>query len=318
MSDKVDRAAVWLIKREKDFKGQIIFDEPLSHHTYYRIGGPARVLAVPRCLADLQILAELLSAHPIPYFLLGAGSNVLAPDAGFDGLIIRTHKMNEEISVSEKDGTVLLRTGASLQLFGLLRRASTEGWGGLEFLAGIPGSVGGAIFMNAGTHLGETKDVLRRIELFSFTSPSEHLLAIQTKSTDFAYRKNLLIQPGNLLWAAEWEITKCEPEAVSRGIESVLERRKSSQPLNFPSCGSVFKNPKSADGAKMLSWQIIEKLGLRGHTVGKAQFAEKHCNFIINLGGATAADVRTLIDLAKARAKDELGVTLEEEVIEIV
>ncbi|MGK5089036.1 UDP-N-acetylmuramate dehydrogenase [Bdellovibrionota bacterium FG-2] len=317
MSEKTAAAKAWINDREKDFKGQIIFDEPLSRHTYYRIGGPAKIFVVPRSLEDLQILAELLSAQSIPYFLLGAGSNVLAPDEGFDGLIIRTHKMNKEISVHKSEDGLRLRTGASLQLFGLLRRASKEGWGGLEFLAGIPGSVGGAVFMNAGTNLGEAKDILRRIELFSLTNPSEHLLSIQTKSTDFAYRRNLLIQPGNLLWAAEWEISKRDPAEVSRGIESILERRKSSQPLNFPSCGSVFKNPKTADGATLLAWQLIEKLGLRGHTIGKAQFAEKHCNFVINLGGATAADVVALIGLAKARALKELGVTLEEEVIKI-
>jgi len=293
-----------------NFSGELLFDEPLLRYTYYRIGGPAAVLAMPKSLRDLAWLRAAITATGSPVFVLGAGSNVLVSDAGFSGLVIRSPQMNTELTV--KDGRTV-RTGAGLSIAALLRRAIHEGWSGFEFLCGIPGTVGGAIAMNAGTQLGEVKDNILRVEtvpLLEASKPGGTPIAFEGADLRFEYRRNLFLPEGQMIWAAEWRIASKAPAEVKLAIESALARRKATQPLDFPSCGSVFKNP----GAGTSAWQVINQLGLRGHRVGNAQFSVKHSNFIVNLGGATAADVKALISLAQSRAKAELGIALECEV----
>lgn len=310
-----DPGVKWFREKSAGFTGQLFFEEPLSKHTYYRIGGPARVLAIPRSREDLEWLAEGIRASCIPFFVMGGGSNLLVSDEGFSGLVIRASRVNLEIEwVKEKE---LLRTGAGVAVSTLLRKAAQEGWGGLEFLTGVPGLVGGVVFMNAGTHLGEAKDRLRRVETFQMASSSDGEIAPAYRSFDFGelrfeYRKNLFLPEGSVVFAAEWEVDLSDPASVKAKIDETLARRKSSQPIDFPSCGSVFKNPLSHG---LRAWQVIEKLGLRGHRIGDAQFSEKHPNFIVNLGSAKASDVRGLIMLAKTRAEEEMGVALHEEVI---
>jgi UDP-N-acetylmuramate dehydrogenase len=294
-------AADWFRQNAAGFGGELRFDEPLARHTYYRIGGPCRVLAIPRSVEELRWVWEGARASGLPMFVLGAGSNLLVSDLGFEGLVVKTGRLNLGM---EADGACLV-TGASVAVSSLLRRASAEGWDGLEFLTGIPGSVGGVVAMNGGTHLGEAKDRLRRVEAFVDGS----LRAYAGAELRFEYRRNLFLPDGAIVYAAEWEIARGEPAAVKRRIDDVLARRKATQPLDYPSCGSVFKNPPGFH-----AWQVIEKIGLRGHRIGEAQFSEKHCNFILNLGAARAAEVRALIDLAKTRALQELGIQLEEEV----
>jgi UDP-N-acetylmuramate dehydrogenase len=306
-------AAAWFRERAPGFTGDLRFDEPLSKHTYYRIGGPATVFAAPKTLDDLFMLSDGIAATGIPYFVLGAGSNLLVSDRGFDGLVLRAGRLNLEIQVlSEASGSIRLRTGASVAVSSLLRKASLEGWSGLELLTGIPGSIGGVVTMNAGTHLGEAKDRLRRVEAFELGTPSREPRVFEGEQLRFEYRHNLFLPPGCLVWAAEWEVRREDPAAVKAMIDGTLARRKATQPIDYPSCGSVFKNPRASG---VSAWQVIDKLGLRGHRVGGAQFAEKHSNFIVNLGGATAADVRALIALAQSRALAELGIAIEEEVM---
>ena len=320
----------------KPFEGQLLFAEPLARHTYYRIGGPADLVAAPKSLADLSLLAQAARELSLPVFILGLGSNVLVADAGFRGIVVKVTRTDLGIApvlaspaaaMESRSSELTIRTGGSVAISTLLRRAATEGWGGLEFLTGIPGSVGGAVRMNAGTHLGETESRLSRIETFigfaanssaeknnSATAGSN---APETRAYDraemkFEYRKNLFLPEHVIVLAAEWRITKEEPAVVKARIDDVLARRKATQPVDLPSCGSVFKNPRESG---LSAWAVLDKLGLRGHRIGGAQVSEKHSNFIVNLGGATAADVRGLIDLAKQRAKDELSVSLHEEVI---
>lgn len=303
----------WFRERSAEFAGVLSFDEPLAKHTYYRIGGPARVFAAPRTVEDLAWLSEGLRESGLPLFVLGSGSNLLVSDAGFNGLVVRATRINIEISpvgAPGSGGFQRIRTGGGVAVSSLLRRAAQEGWGGLELLTGIPGSVGGVVTMNAGTHLGEAKDQLRRIEVYE-------LDAARTRSFEFAefkysYRHNAFLPPRSIVLTADWDVRIEEPAKVKARIDETLARRKATQPIDYPSCGSVFKNPR-AHGVS--AWEVIDKLGLRGHRLGGAQFAEKHSNFIINLGAATAADVRGLIELAKSRALVELGVPLEEEVM---
>ncbi len=287
----------------------ILYDEPLSKHTYYRIGGPARMLAIPKSLEDLRFLSREIQEKGLDFFILGAGSNVLASDSGFPGIVIKTGRLNLEIVQTSPE---CIRTGGSAMISTLLRKASQEGWGGLEFLTGIPGTVGGVVRMNGGTHLGEVADRLRKVEAFSLKEGNQELTVFEREQLRFQYRKNLFLPSGSVVWSAEWEARQDEPAKVKAVIDETLARRKATQPLDSPSCGSVFKNPKESG---LSAWQVIDRLGLRGHRIGDAQFSGKHCNFILNLGGAHAADVRGLIDLAKSRAKAELGITLEEEVI---
>jgi UDP-N-acetylmuramate dehydrogenase len=255
---------------------------------------------------------------------LGSGSNLLVSDEGYDGVVVRATRVDIEITAvsdgPQADTSAVpnaamgqssrVRTGGGVAVSSLLRRAAQEGWGGLELLTGIPGSIGGVVTMNAGTHLGEACDRLQRIEIFELGTGQRRAFA--RDEFKYEYRKNRFLPAGSVVLSAEWEVTREDPAAVKARIDETLARRKAKQPIDYPSCGSVFKNPRASGKS---AWQVVDQLGLRGHRVGGAQFAEKHSNFIINLGGAAAADVRALIALAKSRASKELGIELEEEVM---
>lgn len=296
----------WFEQNASGFSGQLLWNEPLSKHTYYRIGGPAGLLAFPKNVDDLEWLRQGLKSSGVPHFVLGAGSNLLVSDSGFPGVVIKMGRLDIEIA-SLADNRI--RTGASVAISTLLRNASQKGWGGLELLTGIPGSVGGAVAMNAGTHLGESKDRLRRVDAFLIEQGGAR--SYSGAELRFEYRKNLFLPKDAIVISAEWEVEPLDPAKVKQVIDETLARRKSTQPIDYPSCGSVFKNPRDKG---LHAWQVIDQVGLRGHRIGDAQIAEKHSNFIINLDRARAADVRALIELAKKRARDQLGVELEEEV----
>jgi UDP-N-acetylmuramate dehydrogenase len=292
------------------FAGQLEFDAPLSRVAYYRIGGPASVLATPRSLEDLSLLHDAVLRTGCPVFILGWGSNLLFPDEGYPGLVVR---MKHLFTGVEETAPGRIRVGGSLGASSLLKIAAERGYGGLERLTGIPGSVGGMISMNAGTHLGEIGSILISTETVCFGSGSavlEKKIRIH-ESADFSYRKNHFLGPSDLILHAEMVFEPGDPAKIKATIEELYQRRKATQPVDLPSCGSVFMNPKSAG---LHAWQVVEKLGLKGHRIGDAQISEKHGNFIVNLGSARAADVRALIHLVRERAKNELGIELQEEV----
>jgi UDP-N-acetylmuramate dehydrogenase len=281
-------------------------NEPLAKFTYFKIGGPAKHFAEPSSLEELRELAAFIAREKVKVFILGAGSNLLVADAGFDGLVIRTRSLNNVIRTAGNT----LETGGSVMVAQLLAQAVQQGWGGFEFMAGVPGTLGGVVAMNAGTHLGEAAQVLTEVQIFSLFDGGE-LRTLAGPDLRFAYRKNLFLRPGDLVWSAKWKFFPEAPETVRKKIEDVLVRRKATQPLEFPSCGSVFTNPKSAG---IHAWQVIDKVGLRGHRIGNVQFSEKYSNFILNLGGAKAADVLALIRLAQREAREKLNIDLEPEV----
>lgn len=297
---------MWFQENSARLSVPILLDEPLARHTYYRIGGAASFLAQPKSVEDLAVISEGLKKTGLPYFILGAGSNILVSDQGFAGLVIKMTRFDLSIEVTESE---LVRTGASVAISTLLRRAGTEGWKGFEIWTGIPGSVGGAVAMNAGTHLGEAHQIAEEVEAFSIESGTA--LRFSRDQLRFEYRKNLFLPKDAVVTAAKWKIQQADPASVQAVIQETLIRRKASQPIDFPSCGSVFKNPKEHG---LHAWQVIDKIGLRGKRIGGAEFSQKHCNFITNVDQARAADVRALIDEAKARARDQLGIDLEEEV----
>lgn len=297
----------WFREHAHAFRGELRWDESLARHTYYRIGGPTPLMLIPKGEDDLRWIQQGVQRTGCRTFVLGLGSNILISDRGFPGVVIKTSRLNQDIKGNRSTGRV--KTGCSVAVSSLLRRAAQEGWAGFECLAGVPGSVGGVVVMNAGTHLGEAKDRIRSVQSIDFNT-------LQTRDWSgdelgFEYRRNLFLPSGSIVLSCEWRIEWEDASIVKKRIDETLDRRKATQPVDFPSCGSVFKNPESSG---MRAWQVVDKLGLRGHRVGNAQFAEKHSNFIINLGGASAQDVKSLIDLAKARANSELGVVLEEEV----
>lgn len=296
----------WFRAHAAEFSGRLLWDEPLSKHTYYRIGGPATLVAFPKSKADLHWLKRGLALEGVPWFFLGQGSNLLVSDHGFLGCVIRASQLDLGMELQGER----LRTGASVAISSLLRRASTEGWGGLEFLTGIPGSVGGAIAMNAGTHLGEVAGAAVSVEAFGLAPGLADELTFEAPLA-FDYRRNLFLPPGALVTGATWRIRLEAPAEVKTRIDETLQRRKATQPIDFPSCGSVFKNPRDQG---LSAWQVVDRLGLRGYKLGGAQVSEKHPNFIINLGDARASDVAAIIHLIKSRAESELGIYLEEEV----
>jgi UDP-N-acetylmuramate dehydrogenase len=307
------------LKALKDrFRGEIEFQAPLSKFAYYRIGGPARFLVTPREFQDLELIHGLLRRNPIPFFVVGWGSNLLFPDHEFQGLMIRMKHLFtgvEEIVPESRapEGQGLLRVGASVGANVLLRIAAERGYGGLHRFTGIPGSMGGMVAMNAGTHIGEMSDVIVRSEWVNLLENSE-TLQIHSRvheASDFSYRRNHFLTKGDLLTHIEVRFEKADPARVKAEIDELYQRRKATQPVEYPSCGSVFMNPKSHG---IRAWEVVEKLGLRGHRIGNAQVSEKHPNFIVNLGGAKATDVRALIELIKTRAQAELGIEMHEEV----
>lgn len=300
----------WFKERKSVFSGELRFSEPLSRHTFYRIGGPAAVMAWPASKQDLALLSEGLKSLGKACFILGMGSNVLASDEGFDGIIIKTGRLNMEISeLPSESPCVSVRLGASVPVTTLLRKASEFGWAGFERFSGIPGSVGGIVTMNAGTHLGEASPLLTSVEFYDLacSQMQDHVVSV----SDFSYRSNRFLPSLGVVYCSNWKVKYRDPTLVKALIDETLVRRKETQPIDQPSCGSVFKNPRES-GKR--AWEVIDALGLRGFKNGAAQFSEKHPNFILNLGGAKASDVRELIELAKRRARDEMHITLEEEV----
>lgn len=293
------------LKNLNGYQGGFLFSEPLAKHTYFKIGGPVSVLATPQSKEDLEILRKVISEEKIPYQILGLGSNLLAPDEGAEMLLIKATKLNGTVDSDEQ----CIRTGAGLAVASFLRTVAKEGWDHFEFMSGIPGTLGGVIAMNGGTHLGEASARVISVETFSFDSRKPAWKTYQTPELKFSYRKNHFLAPGELVYSATWKKDLGNSETIREKLDSLYRRRKETQPLDFPSCGSVFKNPVGHR-----AWEIVDRLGLRGHRIGNAQFSEKHPNWILNLGSASAKDVIALIDLAKSRARSELGIELHEEV----
>jgi len=301
----------WFKDFQSNFSGRLAWNERLAQHTYYQVGGPAQLLALPKSLKDLEWIAQGIQENTCPYFIMGLGSNVIASDAGYSGLLIKSTQLNQEVKVlSSSEHSIQLWTGGSVSLFSLVRKAAHEGWEGLEFLTGIPGSVGGAVRMNAGTHLGEVKNAL--IQVQAYCLEKKKFLTFEKDQLLFQYRKNLFLPSSAIVWSAVWKLKPGDPRTIKKLVHQTLQRRKMTQPTLLPSCGCIFKNPKG-----LKAWEIIDHLGLRGYRIGNAQYSQCHSNFIVNLGQAKASEICQLIQLAQKEAKERLGIDLEEEVIYI-
>ncbi|HKA34061.1 MAG TPA: UDP-N-acetylmuramate dehydrogenase [Candidatus Binatia bacterium] len=280
-------------------------DEPLARYTTMKIGGPADYFLDADARPALAQALELLSAHHVPFCLLGKGSNLLVSDRGVRGAVIRLGDDFKRADWREEGGRAFVEVGAAYAMTQLVREAARRGLGGLEFAEGIPGSVGGALYMNAGAYGSEMEKIVERVE---GATPSGEAIVFERDELKFTYRDSHL-PPGTIVTAVTMRLEKKDAAEVSTKVRELVTRRKSSQPAGFPNSGSMFRNPPGD-----FAGRLIEAAGWKGRRIGQAQISERHANFIVNHGGATAADVKALMDGARAEVKNKFGVELVSEV----
>lgn len=295
--------------------GDVLFDEPLAGHSTIRIGGPGDALVRPRDNDSLKKIIGFAVEQEIPYMFLGAGSNTLIRDKGVRGLIINFADGFKQLEViQETPEEIVILAGAGLHTGNLVKFASDNGLGGVEGLTGIPGVVGGNILTNAGTAWGCMADVIEEITVVDRQLKQ---LCIKRKALEFSYR-SLRLPRSTAVINAVLKLKRDDKGAVAGRINEIWEKRKSTQPYNFPTLGCVFKNPADSKEQKGVRFDgagaLIDDAGLKGVRVGRARVSELHANFIVNEGGATARDVEVLIGLVKEQVKQKFGVSLETEI----
>lgn len=297
MNQKIKDIFVNLLGEEK-----VLTDEPMSRHTTFRIGGPADYFLTPSSVQEVKEILCICKEENLPYFILGNGSNLLVSDTGYRGVIIQLYRNFNEITV---EGTKI-RACAGALLSGIAAAAKNESLTGFEFAGGIPGTIGGAVVMNAGAYGGEMKDILEEATVMTKDGEIRH---IPVGELEMGYRTSVVKTAGYIVLDALITLQKGDMEAIKARMKELTEQRTSKQPLEYPSAGSTFKRPEGYFAGK-----LIMDAGLRGYQVGGAQVSEKHCGFVINIGTATAADVRALINDVIKKVQDQFGVTLEPEV----
>ncbi len=284
-------------------------DEPMSRHTTFRIGGPAALMALPGTVEEAQAVLRAAAELGVEPFFLGNGSNLLVADGGYPGFIVKLAGELDEIRVlpPEKPGAnARLEAGGAVLLSRLSKAALEHGLTGLEFAGGIPGSVGGAVTMNAGAYGGEISQVLLRVLVLE-RDGTERLFS--GANCDLRYRHSRFSDGSALISQAVFALTPGDPAAIRARMDELTAKRKEKQPLEYPSAGSMFKRPPGHFAAA-----LIDQCGLKGLAVGGAQVSEKHAGFVINRGGATCADVLELVRQVKERVLQQTGVELEMEV----
>ena len=282
---------------------RVEFDMPLARHTSLRIGGPADALVSPADREELAATLAVCAEHGLPTRVLGGGFNVLVDEGGLRGVVLRLKKLRR--IEREAEDRILVEAGASHAT--ITRYCIDEGLSGLEFGAGIPGTLGGWITMNAGIGVREIKDVASRIELLDARGRS--LPAIPREALDFRYRALVGLPAGSVIVAAALIVQPAETPTVQAEIDRLLAHRRETQPTDIPSCGSVFRNPPGDHAGR-----LIEAAGLKGAREGGAEISSVHANFIVNRGGASANDVRRLIERARDAVWQQAGIRLETEV----
>jgi len=298
-----------MIIADINIKGEIRRNEPLSSHTSFGIGGMADMLAYPADREDLKVLLQAVKDRNLSHFILGCGTNLLVRDGGFRGLVISLKRMNA-VTIEREYRSVggsfaVFYAEAGVPVPQLLAVAVEKGFTGLEFAAGIPGSVGGAVLMNAGTTLGEFGDIINSVTLIS---PDGVLVTMTSDELGFGYR-NTLIPEDHCVVDVRVILRRDDKEKVGVRILELLTKRKEHQPQGYFNAGSIFKNPNEESAGR-----LIESAGLKGRTIGGAQVSDKHANFIINVGNAKASDVLALIDVVQKTVLEVHGVRLEPEI----
>lgn len=292
-------------RNNPDFPGEICirYGEPMSKHTSFRIGGNVEAMAFPKNREELSLLLNwsgLLDRKPV---ILGAGTNVLAPDEGMEGLIIC---LKDCLDGMERLDDRRIRVMAGVTLSRAAVFAASQGLSGLEFAHGIPGTLGGGVYMNAGAYGGDLESVCREVELMDFRG---NLYTRTGEEMDFSYRHSCLETEPAIVVSAVLELEPGKEEDIRGRMKELQTKRLASQPLNLPSAGSAFKRPAGGYAAA-----LIEQAGLKGFRVGDAAISEKHAGFAVNLGGATAADVKKLLEEVSRRVEAHSGIRLEPEI----
>lgn len=277
-------------------------NEPMRAHTTFKIGGEADIFIIPASPAALIYAVKKCNELEIPYFILGNGSNLLVSDGGIEGAVIRLSGINSIISDGEK-----ITCGAGAMLSSVCLKALSLSLTGLEFAYGIPGTAGGALYMNAGAYGGQTADVIESAECLT---ASGEIKTLKKEDMRLGYRSSVFKKGGLIIISLTLALKKGDKTEIKAEMDDLLNRRKQKQPLEYPSAGSTFKRPEG-----YFAGALIEKNGLKGLTVGGAQVSEKHAGFVINRGGATAADVKALIGKIQKKVFENDGVMLEPEVI---
>ena len=281
-------------------KGLVAVDEPMSAHTTFRIGGPADYYVEPT-FEEVKELLSFLKKENIPYTLIGNGSNLLVSDEGIEGVVVSFGKEMSEVSCEKE----VVRAKAGILLSRLASFAASKSLSGLEFASGIPGTLGGAITMNAGAYGGEMKDVVQSVTVLDGDEIKEY----SGEEMDFSYRHSRVLDEDLIVLEVTMKLQSGREEEILSSMKELNKKRVEKQPLNFPSAGSTFKRPEGYFAAK-----LIEDAGLKGYTVGGAKVSEKHSGFVINFDHATAKDVCTLMQDVQRIVKEKFDVSLEPEV----
>lgn len=284
---------------------RVSYDELMKLHTTFRVGGPADIYIKPNA-SELSRLIQLFYKEYYPYQIIGNGSNLLVGDKGIRGAVIEIGAEASGILHMKEGDTHMLVAEAGASLAALAQKAASFGLKGLEFAAGIPGTVGGAVTMNAGAYGGEIKDVISSATVLTGTGEK---LTLSRDELDLSYRHSCIPEKSYIVISATFSLEKGEEEEIRATMSDYTKRRVEKQPLEFPSAGSTFKRPEGYFAGK-----LIEDAGLRGYRVGDAQVSEKHCGFVINRGNATAAEILQLMQDVKTKVYEKDGVTLEPEV----
>ena len=278
------------------------WDEPMKNHTSFRIGGPADCMVFPSSVEQVNQVISWCRNRDVPFLVIGSGTNILVRDKGIRGVVI---KLAERLSGLAVEGQSIYAE-AGVLLSHVSQLAAEKGLSGLEFAEGIPGSVGGAVYMNAGAYDGEMKNVIYEVTALD----SEGNLAVLTSGEcDFDYRKSIFQRNGYVILAARMLLKPGDTREITAKMNEFAERRRQKQPLEFPSAGSVFRRPEG-----YFVGPLIEELGLKGYHIGGAEISTKHAGSIINTAGATAEDVLALIELVQARGRESTGLNLEPEI----
>ena len=283
-------------------KERVLLDEPMKQHTTFRVGGNADCFVIPQSAEEVKNIVALCKEADMPYYILGNGSNLLVGDKGYRGVIIQIYKEMNHIRI---DGDkVIAQAGALLSRVGT---ATLEAeLTGFEFAAGIPGTVGGAVVMNAGAYGGEMKDIIASATVLT---QDGDIITINKEDLELGYRTSVIAKKGYVVLEAEYQLQKGDKEAIRARMDELKVQRVTKQPLEYPSAGSTFKRPEGYFAGK-----LIQDAGLRGFQVGGAEVSEKHCGFVINKDQATAADIQELMRQVSDKVMQEFGVKLEPEV----
>lgn len=284
-------------------KERLLFHEPMSRHTTFQVGGEAECIVVVDTQEELAQIISYLGKLEQDYFILGNGSNLLVGDKGYRGVIV---KLGPGLSAFRVEGNhIAVGAGASLSKTAFAARES--GLSGLEFAAGIPGSIGGAVVMNAGAYGGEMKQIVQMVRVMD---KEGEILTLDNDTMEFGYRTSIIRDRPFIVLGVVLRLTPGNKDEIGAKMKELMKQRKSKQPLEYPSAGSTFKRPDGYYAGK-----LIMDAGLRGYRIGGAQVSEKHCGFVVNLGDATAADIREVIEEVRERVLDRFHVRLEPEVI---